>query len=165
MIRCYEKQTNKQGRKMTKVKKETKVTKVRKVKKVEPKTVKLKKCEKENLFVNTKEHAKSIKTAIGTPGTATEPKLLDTVIFDDVTNVAGEICSYDASPEDYENTKDVADVDTSLVEFEVFLAKYFDKLFDSLLENKVSARKESIISFLLGANVVMFMGLIVKLLF
>lgn len=158
---------------MTKVKKETKVTKVRKVKKVEPKTVKLKKCEKENLFVNTKEHATSIKTAIGTPGTATEPKLLDTVIFDDVTKVAGEICSYDASPEawsrtlknNYENTKDVADVDTSLVEFEVFLAKYFDKLFDSLLENKVSARKESIISFLLGANVVLFMGLIVKLLF
>lgn len=159
---------------MTKVKKETKVKKVKKVKKVEPKTVKLKKCGKTSpkriVEPNIKEHdasmhAASIKTTIETVGTETEPKLLDTVIFDDVTNVAGEICSYDAIPEDYENTKDVADVDTSLVEFEVFLAKYFDKLFDSLLENKVSARKESIISFLLGANVVLFMGLIVKLLF
>ena len=89
--------------------------------------------------------------------------------FDEVTKISSEICSriFETSSESMIDLKIINDllesVNNSLAKFEYVLEKYNDEFTEKMRDFNTHFKKEAFNSFLIGANIVLFVGLIVKL--
>ena len=100
-----------------------------------------------------------------------DPKLneIENETFDEVIKKSSEICSriFDTSSESMIDLKIINDllesVNNSLAKFEDVMEKHNDEFTEKIRDFNTHFKKEAFNSFLLGANIVLFVGLIAKL--